>query len=458
MSAPRRVARIVQSIAAPLVVMALIALVLAVQIGRLHARALLVDRSDQMLAKAHEAQNCVTMQEAALRGYALTGDARFRQRYDATSADGSLAELDALVVDGEQRARVVTLRTRYDAWKAEPTIVPARLNDRQTRLDELDAEFTLFVRHETELRAHRAADSRAELRHTITWSAVLFLVCVYLLAFFSRSQVKRVAAGYERALEDRRRNEEVRDVFLGILGHDLQNPLSAVIVSAGMAARRPGIDEIQKKALGRVLSASDRMRRMIAQLLDMTRARVGGGLRVERRPASFSAMCQRVIDEARAANPSREIDAVVDGDLTCLFDDDRMAQVLSNLLGNAITHGAPDRPIVVAARRCHADSIELLVHNEGKAIEPALLDAIFDPFRRGGDATRRGSKGLGLGLFIAKQILLAHGGDLSVTSREESGTTFRAQFPAVPVTTMKLARDDSTPALPGPAAHGGAHG
>ena len=446
---PRRPMRIVHSIVAPLLVMTTIAVVLAVQIGRLEARAVLVDRSDQMLAKAHEAQTRVMGQEAALRGWVMSGDPRYRVRYEGESVDALLTNLDALVVDPDQHERLASLRRRY----AEVVATTDGLEGRQSQLDQLNADFSLFLRHERALRAGRANDSRREVRHTIVLSSVLLVACAGLLAFFSRAQVRRVADGYERALDERRRDEELREVFLGILGHDLQNPLTAILISASQAARRSGGDDVQKRTLARVTSAGERMSRMIGQLLDMTRARSGGGLRVDRRLGSFGETCRRVVDEARAANPTRVIDFVTHGDLRSAFDADRMAQVLSNLIGNAIVHGASDLPILVVARRVGTE-VELAVNNHGPTIPDEQRAAIFDPFRRGHVATERAKHGLGLGLFIAKQIMLAHGGDLSLTSEPVPGTTFRAMFPANDTTTAEARIGDAPHPTAGPAAHG----
>jgi two-component system sensor histidine kinase/response regulator len=216
------------------------------------------------------------------------------------------------------------------------------------------------------------------------------------------------------------------EMFVGILGHDLRNPLSAVLTGAQLLQRQIS-DEAQLRAVRRVISASERMRDMVEQLLDLTRARLGGGLgfvRV-RKPLEVAALVNRAADELRGAQPDHELRIETSGESTTLGDASRLMQLFSNLIANALHHGSPGAPVVVRVDG-HDTEVVVAVHNAG-AIPPALIPRIFDPFREGRGSTR--SRGLGLGLFIAQQIVAAHGGSITVDSSEQEGTAFTVRLP-----------------------------
>jgi len=166
------------------------------------------------------------------------------------------------------------------------------------------------------------------------------------------------------------------------------------------------------------------MDRMTGQLLDLTRGRLGGGISLDRAQGDLAQAVSAVVDEIRLAYPGREIQCETRSDLVGFWDLDRLAQVVSNLLGNALVHG--DAKGKVMLRLDVTDSVILTVHNAGTPIAKSDLDAIFDPYRRSGATP---SNGLGLGLFIAKQIVLAHGGQISVASSDDGGTTFTVTLP-----------------------------
>jgi signal transduction histidine kinase len=169
------------------------------------------------------------------------------------------------------------------------------------------------------------------------------------------------------------------------------------------------------------------MARMIEQLLDLTRTRHGGGIPIDPRPVDLAEVARRIVDELEIAYPEHTLNLTVDARAQTIgeWDPDRLAQVVSNLVGNAIHHGRVDHPIEV----CIGDdgnAVTLVVHNMGEPIPAHYLPVIFDPFQ-GTKGARR--KGLGLGLFITKQILLAHGGQIDVESNPTRGTTFTVRLP-----------------------------
>ena len=218
-----------------------------------------------------------------------------------------------------------------------------------------------------------------------------------------------------------------RDTFLAIFGHDLRNPLSAVSGCLRIlndlrapAAQRERAFGIASRSLGSV-------ERMIADLLEYTRARLGGGIAVAPRATDLAALCMEVVEEVRAAHPGHQFVLDAPQTLSATVDPDRMRQALINLLANAVHHGAPDAPIAVTVED-RTDGVLVEVRNRGDAIPEDMQQVIFNPLVQlaaAESATQdRPSTSMGLGLFIAREIANAHGGKISVTSTAAAGTAF----------------------------------
>jgi signal transduction histidine kinase len=170
------------------------------------------------------------------------------------------------------------------------------------------------------------------------------------------------------------------------------------------------------------------MVQIIDELFDLARARLGGGIPIERRPVNLGLIAKKTVSEFEATTPERKIELQLSGDLSGIWDEGRLEQVLSNLIGNAVRHGSLDAPIVVDVAGPKSE-VCISVHNGGR-ISPDLLPRIFEPFRSG--RRRRGDgdgDGLGLGLYIVQQIVHAHGGTVAVDSTEQGGTTFHVHLP-----------------------------
>lgn len=215
---------------------------------------------------------------------------------------------------------------------------------------------------------------------------------------------------------------EFREMFIGMLGHDLRNPLSSIVMAAALLLRRGQLDAQDAETAARIIRASQRITRMITQLLDLTRARLGGGLSIERKPVDLRDVCRSVVEEF-----DTPIELEIEGDVTGSWDQNRLAQVLSNLAGNAIEYRAPETPVVLAARADGADVV-VQVTNLGPPIPADVLPFIFEPFRRAKQQQKSTTGNLGLGLYIAHQIVLAHRGTLDVHSADGT-TTFTARLP-----------------------------
>jgi signal transduction histidine kinase len=240
-------------------------------------------------------------------------------------------------------------------------------------------------------------------------------------------QSLRHAAGVERrARELAEQHVRFYELFAGILGHDLRNPLGAIMMAAEFLEHE--LAPAGRAALvRRIQSSGDRMERMIDQLLDFTRIRAGGGFRLSPARHDLAALCARTRDEIEGALAHTRILVSQQGDTTAEIDEDRVLQVLSNLVGNAAHHGDARVPVRVTVDGSTADGVAITVWNAG-AIPADLVTHVFEPFR--GTKTNR-STGLGLGLYITQQIVEAHGGTVEVRSTMEEGTSFTVRLPRI---------------------------
>jgi signal transduction histidine kinase/CheY-like chemotaxis protein len=230
----------------------------------------------------------------------------------------------------------------------------------------------------------------------------------------------------KRAREELSRTLQYSEMFAGMLGHDLRNPLNAIMAAAQLIERRSIAAELAKP-VRRILHSGDRMSRMIAQLLDFTRVRVGRGLRLQRTAIDLAELGAHVVDELRTVHDGARIELTASGSARGHWDGDRIAQVMSNLVGNALEHGRGDAPVVVAFDGGDPVAVRVTVENHG-AIPAHLLPILFDPFRTTRHKGER-SSGLGLGLFISKEIIEAHGGDVVAATDPERGTRFTITLP-----------------------------
>ena len=230
-----------------------------------------------------------------------------------------------------------------------------------------------------------------------------------------------------RSEESLQRTVRFSEMFIGILGHDLRNPLGAIVTSASHLRRRSG-DEGLVKPIGRILSSADRMARMIDQLLDFTQIRLGTGIRLDCQVLDLRTVFGRVIDELEAIHGGCGIVSEFSGDTSCFGDGDRLAQLISNLTGNAIHHRLAGSPVTARVDGTKPDALLLEFQNGGPVPED-MLPAMFEPFHGSAEKRTAASSGLGLGLFISKQIVLAHGGTIDVVSSGAFGTRVVVALP-----------------------------
>jgi signal transduction histidine kinase len=220
-----------------------------------------------------------------------------------------------------------------------------------------------------------------------------------------------------------------KELFLGVLGHDLRNPLGAILMTTTNMLEREGPDWRHARAASRIIDSGNRMDGMIRDLLDFTQSRLGTGIPVVKSDNDLHRVCRQAIDEFRGFHPEISVQLDATGELKGQWDSERMSQVLSNLLGNAYQHGAPGVPVEVKLRG-GPEAVVLTVRNEGPPIASTDLKNIFSPFRQLDPAQSRSQRSgsIGLGLYIVDAIVTAHEGTISVQSNADA-TTFTVRLP-----------------------------
>jgi signal transduction histidine kinase len=402
-----------------------------------------VERTERVRLALERLVNVVADAETNERGYLLTGDLSFQDafRIAADSVPARLRAVEQLTAAnlGQQR-RLAEVRSLASARLGLLEALSAA-----RRAGHLPADLAPTVRAGRELMAdlRRVVDemnteekvsdaARKGQQRVRSLSLLVFLLLGTLMlgalsaGLWSR---RRDTLGRERAQKriDRERTETLRfaEEFVSVLGHDLRNPLGAIRMAASAMKRKlEGGRDLRN--VDRILAASDRTLRMVGQLLDLTRSRLAGGIPMDRRECNLSGVVAAVVDEVQAAYPDRSIRCDLAAEVVGEWDPDRLGQVVSNLVGNAIAHGDPTRSILV---RLTGGPLALFeVQNWGHPIPESELPHLFEPYRRGYQQTH--ADGLGLGLYIAHQVTVAHGGAISVLSSARDGTTFSMSVPA----------------------------
>jgi signal transduction histidine kinase len=228
------------------------------------------------------------------------------------------------------------------------------------------------------------------------------------------------------ALLDARALGALRDQFIAVLGHDLRNPIAAVSAGVELLTRRPP-DERTPGILAQMQRSCRRMATLVDDIVDLARGRLGGGIALRRQAVALDGLLHDVVEELRSAHPGRVIETAIDLPEPVPCDPRRIGQLVSNLLANALVHGAPDRPVRLTAFGRGGGLTLAVVNavNAGKPIPPATMARLFQPFSRAADGP---GAGLGLGLYIAAEIARAHGGTLGVTS-DATATVFTLELP-----------------------------
>lgn len=256
-----------------------------------------------------------------------------------------------------------------------------------------------------------------------------------------KDRLERLAPSVERALreaqdkaERARAEQEIKQraefeqQLIGIVSHDLRNPLNAITLGAEMLLLRDELTGKNGEAVRRILANAQRAARMIRDLLDFTQARLGGGIPVERKPLDLHTHAGQVLGELQHLHSDRKLELQREGDTRGEWDPDRIAQVIVNLVGNALKYSPSDTLVTVSVRG-GAEQVCLEVHNYGEAIAPERLPHLFTPLSRGAGKVDMQTRSIGLGLFIVDSIVKGHGGRVTARSATGAGTTFSVELP-----------------------------
>ena len=234
------------------------------------------------------------------------------------------------------------------------------------------------------------------------------------------------------ARREARRLEKERSAFeqqlIGIVSHDLKNPLNAILLGTATLIQREELNEKSLKRVVRIQTSAERMGRMVRDLLDFTQARLGGGIPLNPAPMDLHALVHQTVEEVRMSAPERALRVETEGDGEGAWDADRLAQVVQNLVSNALKYSPEGTPVTVRTRG-EEGWITLEVHNEGPPFSPQTLARLFQPMERFSSLVDRTGRSVGLGLYIVKHIVDAHGGAIDVRSSAEEGITFRVRLP-----------------------------
>jgi signal transduction histidine kinase len=252
---------------------------------------------------------------------------------------------------------------------------------------------------------------------------------IYQLIRFNEAIDQAVSESAARLMKQ---VEESRDFAVAVLAHDLRNPLNAILSSAQFLQISESIDRSTVSEIAsNIIGSGTQMSKLIGNLLDFTRTRLGQSLPVKQEEIDIALVCRQTVAELAAAHPERTINLHCRESLRGRFDATRINQMLSNLLGNAIQHGAESAPVTLTVS-IESEHIVFQIHNQGAPIPESILRKIFDltPHRRKEDSKPENKfSHLGIGLFIVKKIVEAHSGTISVSSAAESGTTFVVSLP-----------------------------
>lgn len=335
--------------------------------------------------------------------------------------DHAAAMLRTIVLDMEQvqSEKSQEIKSKGDAPDFDSALTAAE----QHGTDRADSGFTLGEMF-AEYRALRASVLRL---WTESWSRRLDEQDVQDLIRFNEAidqslaeSITKFTTGIERS----------REMFLAILGHDLRTPLGAVFTASEFLVSDGDLTGTNLTMASRIRSSTRRMKTMVADLLDFTSARLGRGIPLSRTDLDLVEIARETVEEIGGQHPDLEIRFEASGDARGRWDGERVRQALSNLVGNAVQHGDRSAPVRVGLR-ADGDEVVISVQNVGSVIAKDEQHQIFDPFRRiaSADDPPEGGGSMGLGLYIAQQIALAHGGGIEVRSSPEEGTTFELRLP-----------------------------
>jgi signal transduction histidine kinase len=346
----------------------------------------------------------LTMDDAELRDHA-------HQMLLAFAAD-----IKTLQSDEERTAKSKGLGKRDRADTAAEVHAAARLQSGYTVV-QLVSEYRALRSSVLTLWSAKAADDQARNLADMTR--------------FNEAVDQAVAesvARYERLVK------QSQNMFLAILGHDLRNPLGTVVAGASFLMQAIDIPAKYVLVATRMFGSGKRMSQLISDLIDFTRTHLGPGIPIRRMARNLVPVMEQVVNELRTFHPERQIELCMPASLEATFDDGRVAQMLSNLIGNALQYGTPETPVMVSMSGGDSE-LSIVINNRGPEIPADQISGIFDPMVRIAATLKNNPAertSLGIGLFITREIVHAHGGKIAVASNSAEGTTFTVTLPVRP--------------------------
>ena len=390
-----------------------------------------------------------TDSESTQRAYLLTGREEYLKPYAAAHAglEEEVGKLVSLTRDNpNQQRRLAALREvlgekkeslgqGIDLRKAGDPAGIARVASGEAgmamqRVREMVAQMS-------DEESSLLSDRLARLARAERWSLGVTLgsaVLLFLLAIAASAMVRSALRQREEQAEERARVLEYQERLIGIVGHDLRNPLTALLVSAQMLLqRREELRPGQASAVDRILRSAARIDALTGVLIDFTYARLGKGLPTRPGPMDARAVVERAVGALRESYPGREIRVEAPAQaLPGAWDGDRIAQLVFLLVSNALQYGAAESPITVSLSRGPDEGLQIRVHNAGAPLPAEVRRRLFEPYQRGKGAELSHPRGLGLGLFIVREIARAHGGTVEARSGDKEGTIFTIRLPKRP--------------------------
>ena len=384
--------------------------------------------------------------ESAERGYLLTGRDEYLPQYEAGRAatQAALGDVGQLTMDNPVQQRQLPLlrhaltqrmdklalgiSMRREGARPGPEIVGVMAEGKEL-MDRARVVERAMVAEEERLLAERqehwVLQQRRGMLISVLGAALLLLFALGAAALVRDDLRRRDEAARQRALV-----YGYQEHLVAIVGHDLRNPLTALLATVKhRLTKRDALAPELIKDLERVLRSATRIQALSELLVDYTRARLGRGLPAHKAPADARTIVERVAEEVRASNPSSAVQIDVrSGNTGGMWDGERISQAVSNLATNAVRYGRRDAPVRIAVADAANDCVEIRVHNEGMPIEREKIPVLFEPYHRG-PAGDDSTPGLGLGLYIAREIVRAHGGEIEVESTEAKGTSFTVRLP-----------------------------
>jgi signal transduction histidine kinase len=429
--------RVIGGFALAVITLLITSLVTLQALSRRKLAVLSVERSVAVLRTTEALVAEVNDSQLAITEFILTGDRQLLEPYESArrSIPETLTKLRTLTADRPQvqeeldrigpvlgaameldRQELVARRSGASVPELRPLLMDGKalLDQSAAQLDRLRTHTASVLENE-----QRAL---SESMRSSTFVVVLGDAILLTLILAAATVAFRDAASKARAVQFQRR-------VLGMVGHDLRNPLSVVTMSATHLAMSPDLGDRVRGSISKIIHAANRMEKLIRQLLDYSRIELRIGFPLDIRPSDVGASCSRVIEQFRALNPTREIRYEPGERFEVCWDPDRIEQVLENLVGNALKYSPPNTTVRLAWKK-EGDDVVIRVNNSGAPIPEDVLPHIFEPFRRGKNQEVGASKdSLGLGLYIVRQIIIQHGGKVDVQSAPLEGTTFTVRLP-----------------------------